>query len=76
MTSDPSKMPDHDVNADPEQRIRERAYQLWQADGAPDGKADEYWHRAMELLEREASNPGASRKKTGTQAGVTGDHVR
>ena len=39
-----------------EQHIRERAYQLWQADGAPEGKADEYWHRARELLEGDAKS--------------------
>jgi hypothetical protein len=39
-----------------EQRIRERAYQLWQEDGAPEGRADEYWHRAQKLLEDEAQS--------------------
>jgi hypothetical protein len=42
------------TGAEGEQRIRERAYQLWLADGAPEGKADEYWHRARELIEGEA----------------------
>ena len=52
MASDPSEMPtDHNINAEQEQRIRERAYQLWQADGAQEGKADEYWHRARELVD-------------------------
>ncbi len=29
-----------------EDRIRERAYRLWQDDGSPEGRADEYWGRA------------------------------
>jgi hypothetical protein len=29
-----------------EQSIRERAYQLWELDGAPEGRADEYWDKA------------------------------
>jgi DUF2934 family protein len=33
-----------------ERLIREKAYQLWQADGAPEGKADHYWHLARELI--------------------------
>jgi hypothetical protein len=33
-----------------EQRIRERAYHLWEADGRPDGRAEEYWERAEALL--------------------------
>jgi hypothetical protein len=32
-----------------EQRIRERAYSLWQADGCPEGRSDEYWYRAQEM---------------------------
>jgi hypothetical protein len=31
------------------ERIRERAYFLWEQDGCPDGQADEYWERAREL---------------------------
>jgi hypothetical protein len=33
-----------------EQRIRERAYHLWQADGEPHGRDAEYWERARELV--------------------------
>lgn len=29
-----------------EHRIRERAFQLWQEAGCPDGRAEEFWHRA------------------------------
>ncbi len=36
-----------------EARIRERAYQLWQADGSPDGRADEFWARACDLIAAE-----------------------
>jgi hypothetical protein len=30
-------------------RIRERAYFLWEAEGRPEGRADDYWERAREL---------------------------
>jgi hypothetical protein len=33
-----------------EQRIRERAYHLWEADGRPHGKDVEYWERARFLV--------------------------
>jgi Protein of unknown function (DUF2934) len=33
-----------------EHQIRERASQLWQADGAPEGKSDHYWQLARKLL--------------------------
>lgn len=32
-----------------EQRIRKRAYFLWQQQGSPDNQADEHWHQACEL---------------------------
>ena len=32
-----------------EQRIRERAYFLWQQEGCPENRADEHWYRAREL---------------------------
>ncbi len=43
-----------------EQRIRERAYTLWEADGRPDGTPDEYWYRARaDLLSEGETNPGS-----------------
>lgn len=43
---------------DLEQRIRERAYHLWEADGRPHGRDVEYWERARELIGME-DNPTA-----------------
>ncbi len=45
-------MSDNPLEPDPErdQRIRERAYYLWQADGCPEGNDLEYWERARELV--------------------------
>jgi hypothetical protein len=56
-----------------EQRVRERAYQLWEADGKPHGRDVEYWQRARELVAMEEnagsgllpnpqSDPEAARK--------------
>ncbi len=36
-----------------EQRVRERAYHLWEADGKPHGRDVEYWQRARELVAME-----------------------
>lgn len=51
---------DNPLDPSPEhlQRIRERAYHLWEADGCPEGRDAEYWERAREL-DAIASNPGA-----------------
>ncbi|AUT76397.1 DUF2934 domain-containing protein [Paraburkholderia hospita] len=45
-----------------EERIRARAYELWQQDGALEGCADEYWHMARVLVEKETAIPDAARK--------------
>jgi hypothetical protein len=39
-------------------RIRERAYQLWEEDGRPEGRDLEFWERARELVGME-ENPTA-----------------
>ncbi|MGT2477688.1 DUF2934 domain-containing protein [Paraburkholderia terrae] len=36
-----------------EQRIRAKAYALWQEDGSMEGCADEYWRKARHLVEAE-----------------------
>lgn len=36
-----------------EQKIRERAYALWEKEGAPDGRDLEFWERARLMLEAE-----------------------
>jgi hypothetical protein len=33
-----------------EERIREEAFMLWNADGRPEVKADEYWSRAEKVI--------------------------
>lgn len=38
-----------------DERIKARAYHLWQADGEPHGRHDEYWERASELIGMEES---------------------
>jgi len=30
-----------------EQRIRERAYEIWEEEGCPEGRGDEHWQRAL-----------------------------
>ncbi len=37
-------------------RIRQRAYLLWEGEGRQEGRADKYWHRAREVIEDEAQS--------------------
>jgi hypothetical protein len=41
------------ANQDFDERVRVRAYLMWEADGKPYGQADLYWHRARERMEAE-----------------------
>lgn len=42
-----------------DERIRVRAYHLWENEGRPHGRAAEFWERASELvLMEESGNPG------------------
>ena len=34
-----------------EDRVRDRAYALWEKNGRPDGRSDEYWQQARSELE-------------------------
>jgi Protein of unknown function (DUF2934) len=38
-----------------ENRIRERAYHLWEADGRPEGREQEYWEQAEAMVGKEES---------------------
>lgn len=42
--------------SDLKQRIRERAYRLWEEEGCPEGRSDEYWARAMAEIHDELNH--------------------
>ncbi len=41
------------TNEEFEQRVRERAFSLWQSEGSPEGRADEFWDLARRQLQAE-----------------------
>ncbi|MBL8598062.1 MAG: DUF2934 domain-containing protein [Devosia sp.] len=65
-----AEQPPHDPWSDPafELAVRETAYFLWEQDGKPLGREQEYWFRALErqLRERNADRDlaNAPRRKT------------
>jgi hypothetical protein len=48
-----------------EQRIRERAFQIWVEEGQPEGKDKEHWHRAEQELGQKSSLSEAGDVKPG-----------
>jgi hypothetical protein len=63
-----------------EEAIRERAYQLWIADGQPEGKAEFYWLSAQgEVLTRspeESDDPATGHMDAVSAATMTAEKVR
>jgi hypothetical protein len=53
-----------------QQRIRERAYHLWEADGRPEGRGLEFWERASELVGMEESAGAAQLPNPATVPGA------
>lgn len=45
---DPATAPGSDIAAssDREQRVRDRAYRMWEEAGRPEGQHEEHWHSA------------------------------
>jgi hypothetical protein len=42
-----------------EQRVRERAYRIWEEEGRPSGKEKEHWERARTEIEEEDAITGS-----------------
>ena len=52
-TSDSDNNLGRGASTDHEERIRQRAHELWESDGRPEGRAQEHWERAAQDLDRE-----------------------
>ncbi|WP_312893011.1 DUF2934 domain-containing protein [Paraburkholderia podalyriae] len=42
--------------------MRARAFELWEKDGSPEGRADEYWEQARAQIEDEESEARQERR--------------
>jgi len=52
-----------------EQRIREKAFQLWEEEGQPEGRSEDNWNLARELVAIEDNQSATTRPVSGEQAG-------
>ena len=50
------------MSTEKQRQIEQRAYALWQAEGRPDGKHEEHWHRAAHEVEAEERVVGEAEK--------------
>jgi hypothetical protein len=58
-----------DDGDDLEQKIRERAYALWQQAGSPEGRHEEFWHQARDEQSRSGSTPGDQNRTLSDETG-------
>jgi hypothetical protein len=57
-----------------EHRVRERAFQLWQEAGCPEGRDEEFWHQARAAVTAAAEKPeGDLVEEAGGHYPPTGD---
>lgn len=69
------------MTTDREDRIRQRAYELWEREGAPHGREQDHWHQAMQEIEaedRSASEPApkASPRKRAASVAAASEAVQ
>ena len=50
----PNTAPDGGNRVPTEEEVRERAHEIWLAEGKPEGREVDHWMRARRELEREA----------------------
>ena len=57
---------------DREERIRQRAYDLWQREGAPEGRDQDHWHEAVAPIDAEMAEGNEVAPGTAAAAGLAG----
>ncbi|MFD2055540.1 DUF2934 domain-containing protein [Mesorhizobium calcicola] len=55
-----------------EDRIRQRAYELWEREGKPDGADLRFWEKAMDEIDEEGRQKDSSDKRQPAGMGSAG----
>jgi hypothetical protein len=65
--SNPFDVPPHDQGSEHEERIRQRAYALWEDAGRPEGDHDRHWHEARRQIAGEDGKKGPTEELPGAE---------
>jgi Protein of unknown function (DUF2934) len=57
------------MNGKRDDRIRSRAYGIWEREGRPQGRHEHHWHQASREVEGEASDDQLAAQPSGDEAG-------
>ena len=52
------------MRSDREERIKQRAYAIWQSEGHRHGRHEDHWHRAEREIAAEEAGPGGAPRRT------------
>ena len=52
------------MRSEREERIKQRAYELWQSEGHGHGRHEDHWHRAERDIAAEEAGSGGARRRT------------
>lgn len=56
------------MNQGDDDKIRRKAYEIWEDEGRPEGRHDDHWRQAREHYVQDKSAPNISGEKSGTAA--------
>jgi len=59
-----------------EERIRQRAYEIWEREGKPEGREDEHWTQACQEIEAEGGSPPMEAETASGRLGSAADALR
>jgi len=59
VTFPKQKLGELNMSTPSEEQIRQRAHQLWELAGRPEGREQEFWHEAERELKSNATSPGS-----------------
>ena len=59
-----------------EERIRERAYHIWEASGRPSGRDQEFWHQARQQIAVDERQAGPKAKARAPKQAATAQPAR
>lgn len=68
-----SERPHEEAEPELYDRVQQRAYQIWESEGRPDGREEEHWQRAEREILQEigGTSSGATRSKRRTTTSRT-----
>jgi hypothetical protein len=52
------------MRSDREERVKQRAYAIWQTEGHRHGRHEDHWHRAEREIAAEEAGPGGAPRRT------------